>query len=407
VNKEALVIDSPLAQGDLDLKGAEEINSASATPILVGDHVYGSLYVDHRADDDVKFDRDDLKSLVVVSRLISAAAAGSNRFARLDAEIRALSRHRRKTGAIIGKTPQIEELVELIENKIGPTNATVLLTGETGTGKTLVAEAIHLSSKRAGEPFIKINCAAIPRELLESELFGHEKGAFSGATSLKMGLFEAASKGTVFLDEVGELDPSSQAKLLTVLQNKTLQRVGSTTSREVDVRIIAATNMDLEHEVNAGNVRSDLYYRLNVIKLQIPPLRKRPGDIVLLAHHFLARACHEVGRKIPGIEPRALEQLNKYSWPGNVRELANCIERAVIFADDERPLCVADFPEEIMRDEPSDDLKQQKLSADDALERALILETLEKADGNKRKAARMLGWYPQKFYSRLKRYNIV
>jgi len=361
------------------------------------------LYVDRKGRPDQRLARDDLALLVSVGRLIGSVYAGSVRCARLEAENSFLRATRSATGTLIGNSATMTELRKTIDERVAPVKASVLLTGETGTGKSMVAETIHLASPRRDGPLIKVNCAAIPRELLESELFGHEKGAFTGAVDQKIGQFEAATGGTLFLDEVGELEPAAQAKLLTVVQERQLQRVGSTKTFDVDVRLITATNRDLKAEVDTGRFRADLYYRLNVVCLEVPPLRRRRDDIVPLARHLLVKACHEVGRNVPDISQEALEILESYSWPGNVRELANCIERAVIFGEEGQPLAPRHLPGEVCEAEVKKDKPMDQL---ERTEHQMILDALARANGNKRKAARLLGWYPQKLYSRLKKYDI-
>ncbi len=292
---------------------------------------------------------------------------------------------------------------ETITTRVGPVKAAVLLTGETGTGKGLVAEILHRASPRADGPFVGVNCAAIPRELVESELFGHEKGSFTGADRRKLGLVEVASGGTLFLDEVGELEPALQAKLLTALQDQRLTRVGGTSPVPFDVRVVAATNRDLEAEVEAGRFRRDLYYRLNVVKLAIPPLRERSGDVALLASHFLTRACRDMDKPCSGFDAGALAAMARYGWPDNVRELANCVERALIFADVGDAIEALHLPEEV-RDLAGDE--GESLDPVSEMERAMVAKALQEARGNKRAAARALGWYPQKLYSRLERYGL-
>lgn len=231
---------------------------------------------------------------------------------------------------IVGKSKKIREIFSLIE-KIAPTNSTVLITGESGTGKELVAKAIHFSSQRKDQPFVSINCGALPENLLESELFGHVKGSFTGAYTDKKGLFEVAHKGTILLDEISEMSLWMQVKLLRVLQEKKIRRVGGTEEKEVDVRIIASTNVDLSEKIKEGKFREDLYYRLNVIRINLPPLRDRREDIPLLVEHFIKIYNQKTGKNIKGIKEDALKILEAYHWPGNVRELENCIERAVVF----------------------------------------------------------------------------
>lgn len=231
---------------------------------------------------------------------------------------------------LIGKSKKIREIFSLIE-RIAPTNSTVLITGESGTGKELVAKAIHYSSLRKGQPFVSINCGALPESLLESELFGHLKGSFTGAYTDKKGLFETAHKGTILLDEISEMSLWMQVKLLRVLQEKKIRRVGGTEEKEVDVRIIASTNVDLSERIREGKFREDLFYRLNVIRINLPPLRERKEDIPLLVEHFIKIYNQKTGKNIKGIREDALKILEAYYWPGNVRELENCIERAVVF----------------------------------------------------------------------------
>ena len=218
--------------------------------------------------------------------------------------------------------------------QVAPADATVLITGESGTGKELVAAELHRLSKRAGQAFIKVNCAALPESIIESELFGHEKGAFTGANTQRKGRFELAHRGTIFLDEIGDLSPHIQAKLLRVLQERELERVGGTGVIKVDVRLIAATNRNLEDDVKAGRFREDLYYRLNVFPLRMPPLRERKGDIMLLADYFTEKYAEKNNKLIKRISSTAIDMLTSYTWPGNVRELENCIERAVILSTD-------------------------------------------------------------------------
>jgi formate hydrogenlyase transcriptional activator len=233
---------------------------------------------------------------------------------------------------IIGKSPALEAVLEQVE-RVAPTDSTVLIQGETGTGKELIARAIHNLSARCGRSFIKLNCAAIPLDLLESELFGHERGAFTGAIAQKIGRFELADKGTFFLDEVGDIPPALQPKLLRVLQEQEFERLGSTRTHQVDVRLIAATNRDLVEMVKRGEFRSDLYYRLNVFPIMLPPLRERREDIPALVTHFVEIFGHRLGRQIKHIPPKTMSALSSYHWPGNIRELQNLIERAVILSN--------------------------------------------------------------------------
>jgi transcriptional regulator with GAF, ATPase, and Fis domain len=239
----------------------------------------------------------------------------------------------RKFEQLIGSSPALEAVLEGVK-RVAPTGSTVLIQGETGTGKELIARAIHNISPRCGRPFIKLNCAAIPLDLLESELFGHEKGAFTGAIAQKLGRFELADKGTLFLDEVGDIPPSLQPKLLRILQEQEFERLGSSRTHQVDVRLVAATHRDLAEMVRNGDFRSDLYFRLNVFPVELPPLRDRREDIPALVEHFVEILGRRVGRRIDHIPPETIMALCSYDWPGNIRELQNMIERAVILSDD-------------------------------------------------------------------------
>ncbi len=239
----------------------------------------------------------------------------------------------RRFEQIIGNSPALESVLEQVE-RVAPTDSTVLIQGETGTGKELIAHAIHNLSSRCGRPFVRLNCAAIPLDLLESELFGHEKGAFTGAIAQKIGRFELADKGTLFLDEVGDIPPALQPKLLRVLQEQEFERLGSTRTHQVDVRLVAATNRNLMEMANRGEFRSDLYYRLNVFPVMLPPLRDRREDIPVLVNHFADVYGRRMSRQIGHIPPTTLSALTSYHWPGNIRELQNLIERAVILSND-------------------------------------------------------------------------
>jgi formate hydrogenlyase transcriptional activator len=241
--------------------------------------------------------------------------------------------YERRFEQVIGNSPALESVLEQVE-RVAPTDSTVLIQGETGTGKELIAHAIHNLSSRCGRPFVRLNCAAIPLDLLESELFGHEKGAFTGAIAQKIGRFELADKGTLFLDEVGDIPPALQPKLLRVLQEQEFERLGSARTHQVDVRLVAATNRNLMEMANRGEFRSDLYYRLNVFPVLLPPLRERREDIPALVTHFVEIYGHRMSRQIEHIPPTTMSALTSYQWPGNIRELQNLIERAVILSDD-------------------------------------------------------------------------
>ncbi len=309
---------------------------------------------------------------------------------------------------IIGQSDGMQEVFEAV-HRVAPSRANVLLRGESGTGKELVAKAIHFMSPRAREPFIKFNCASIPEGLLESELFGHEKGAFTGAMTMRKGRFELADKGTIFLDEVGDLPVTLQPKILRVLQEKEFERVGGEKTIKVDVRLIAATSRDLEELVSSGRFREDLYYRLNVVPLYLPPLRERRVDIPVLVDHFLAKYNEENAKSLK-ITPEVLDALTGYDWPGNVRELENTIERLVVMSA-KKVIALADLPLNI-RD---GSLKAARaIPARDALpaaiadiEKAQILDALKKTGWVQAKAARLLGLTPRQIGYKIKRYGIA
>ena len=316
---------------------------------------------------------------------------------------------------IIGRSAVMKALLETVE-QVAPSEATVLISGNSGTGKELIAGAIHYNSARRGGPFVKINCAAITETLLESELFGHEKGAFTGADRRKEGRFVQAHKGSLFLDEVSEMPVSMQVKLLRVLQEREVTRVGGDQSIPVDVRIIAATNKNLIKLIAQGTLREDLYYRLNVVTIDIPPLNKRNEDIPLLAQHFLGMFSKKNRKKIKGFSPAAMDCLIKYSWPGNVRELMNLVERAVVLARSDY-IDDMDLPAiQLQTDSPHGNLTNtpnQPDSADNSsiplnqVERETILKTLESAGGNKSETARRLGITRKTLHKKLKKYGVM
>jgi two-component system response regulator AtoC len=310
---------------------------------------------------------------------------------------------------MIGRSEAIQQVFRFIERAAG-VSTTVLIQGESGTGKELVARALHKRGPRASRPFIAVNCGAIPATLLESELFGHKRGAFTDATSDKVGLFEAAHEGTLFLDEVGELPLALQVKLLRVLQEGTIRRIGETRDRNIDVRVIAATVRDLEAEVASGHFREDLFYRLNVLPIQVPPLRERPEDIPLLVDHFVARNNARLGTRIRGVDEHARKILLAYHWPGNVRELENVIERAMVLADGD-VIGEADLPDRLKRRE---DARLLALSSDELsikkttrfIEEQLIRRALEKTGGNRTAAARLLEISHRALLYKIKDYGI-
>jgi DNA-binding NtrC family response regulator len=312
-------------------------------------------------------------------------------------QLRTLLMRNRPTREIIGQSPAMQEVLRLID-RAGASDKPILIQGESGTGKELVAWALHERSARANRPMVVINCAALPETLLESELFGHEKGSFTGADAAKPGLFEVADGGTLFIDEIGEMPPSVQVKLLRVLEDGSLRRVGSLRERQVQVRLLAATNRNLERMVEYGRFREDLYYRINVMSLELPPLREREGDIPLLVDRYLGPRWV--------IDERALKLLNEYHWPGNVRQLINVLERAQILSDDQ-VIRADDLPRQVQKGTVTK-CRRDRQQTDElaALERTKILEVLRREEGNKTRAARVLGIERRKLYRLLEKHDI-
>jgi two-component system response regulator HydG len=317
--------------------------------------------------------------------------------------LRARLKHRLRIESIIGNSPAMQEVFDMIE-QVAPSRASVLISGESGTGKELIAQAIHENSPRADAPFVKLHCAALAESILESELFGHEKGAFTGAVSRREGRFKQAEGGTLFLDEIGEISAAIQVKLLRFLQERTFERVGGNETLKVDVRIITATNRDLVAEVAAGRFRGDLYYRLNVVNIAVPPLRARPTDILPLANHFLAKFAKENGRAIEGFSEDAVEHIKSYRWPGNVRELENVLERAVILCEGgaltakHLPQGVGAIPSGTVRI-PGSTLAE--------IESHAILTALEASGGRTSVAAQMLDISTRKIQYKLHEYGVT
>jgi DNA-binding NtrC family response regulator len=311
---------------------------------------------------------------------------------------------RNKYDRIIGKSQKMVQLMDVVA-QVAPTKASVLVTGESGVGKELVADAIHELSNRSSGPFVKVHCAALTESLLESELFGHEKGAFTGAVSMKKGRFELADGGTIFLDEIGEIDMATQVKLLRVLQEKEFERVGGEKSITVDVRIVCATNRDLQEEIEKGNFREDLYYRLNVVHLEVPPLRERKEDIPLLMTAFLTSFNQENGKHIEGFSPAAKRALLAYDWPGNIRELRNCIESAVVLSRN-TTIEQEDLPPAVSKAENPSLLSLEVGITLAEAEKRLIVSTLSGCGGNKTKAAEVLGIGRKTLHRKLQDYQI-
>jgi two-component system nitrogen regulation response regulator NtrX len=352
------------------------------------------------------------KPLTPEGVLLALASAYELRQARRAAQ--ALREDLGISGEMIGDSPVMRDVRALIA-RVGPSDARVLITGESGTGKELVAAALHLASARRDRPFIRVNCAAIPRDLVESEMFGHERGAFTGATDRRIGRFELAHTGTLFLDEVGDLHAEAQAKLLRAIEAHEIERVGGGKSIKIDVRILAATNKDLQRAVADGSFREDLYFRLNVIPLALPPLRDRPGDLTALVRHFASRHRTRTGQPLVRWTPEALAAFAAYRWPGNVRELANIVERlAILHSGSEIGVRdvqgVLTAPSSAANDTPAVDRSALDVPLSDALdtyERALISMALAQSDGNVAEAARQLQTDRPNLYRRMRRLGLA
>ncbi len=327
-------------------------------------------------------------------RLVVEKALEKRSLSHENTRLRRQLRERSGSPTLLGRSAAMQEVFDLV-NQVAATRTNILISGESGTGKDLVARAIHGQSERRDHALVTVNCGAIPENLLESELFGHVRGSFTGAVANKLGLFEAADGGTLFLDEIGELPLPLQVKVLRAIQDRTFRRVGGTTDVRVDLRIICATNRRLDEEVRAGRFREDLFYRLNVIEVKLPPLRERVEDIAALARHFIARFAAELGRDVCDLEPEALQQLERYSFRGNVRELENVIERAVTLASSER-ITLGCLPDTVLSCEPP--ARLERLPAEGAdlnellavYERTLLEEALRRSGGVKKKAAALL-----------------
>jgi two-component system response regulator HydG len=391
-----MAIDAPLAPNE-----HKEAARQAIVPLLYENQSFGALVIACPGDCHC-----DIKEVDVVGLILTQAAGGVQRAILHEEEIRDIQSRVESTAefnGIIGKDQQMQVIYKLIED-IAPTDANVLIQGESGTGKELIARAIQQKSPRKDKPFIVINCSAYPATLLESELFGHEKGAFTGAIRQKTGRFEQAHGGTVFLDEIGEIPSQAQIKLLRVLQTKKFERLGGEQTLTVDVRILAATNKDLLQAVRNGHFREDLYYRLNVIPIFLPLLRKRHNDIPLLAGHFLRRYADEQGKQVKGFTSEAMRLLLDYPWPGNVRELENSIEHATVLAKGDR-IDVLDLPPALHDTAFAVSEKTRGTLLEN--ERILLQVVLEECGWNKKRAAERLGISRSTLYGKLRKYQIT
>jgi Nif-specific regulatory protein len=421
VIKENLAVLSNDVPGDEMFREAESlieprVRAVLAVPLEVQDKVLGALYLDVNAIDTssrsatpqaVRFDAALLQLVTALGNVAALAIENASHLERLGDENRRLQQELNIEHSMVGESQAMREVYQFV-SRVAPRESTVLIHGESGTGKELVARAIHANSERANRPFVAINCAAIVDTLLESELFGHEKGAFTGAVGQKKGKLETAEGGTVFLDEIGELAPSLQAKLLRVLQEREFERVGGTRPIKLDIRLITATNVDLNEASRNGKFRQDLYYRLNVVSIEVPPLRERPEDIPLLAAFFTARYSERVKRRVAGISPKARACLLNYPWPGNVRELENAIERAVVLGSTELIL-PEDLPDSILEETASSSGEPVTALHDGIREakKKLIEQAIEQANGNYTEAAGLLGVHPNHLFRLIRTLNLT
>ncbi len=383
---------------------ASQVSSLLAAPLMLFERVIGAIYLD-TSNPAVRFDEDHLQLLTGIAGIAAIALDNARQIERLESENERLQSEIQIEHNLVGESAAMREVLQFIA-KVAPHDSTVLICGESGTGKELVARALHANSPRAPKPFVAINCAALPDSLLESELFGHERGAFTGAVSQKKGKLEVANEGTVFLDEIGELAPLLQAKMLRVLQEREFERVGGTHPLKLDVRLIAATNRNLEEAIRNGTFRQDLYFRLNVVSITIPPLRERRGDIPLLATHFAAKHSRLCKRRPMGLSPEARECLMRYDWPGNVRELENVIERAVVMSSGGviRP---EDLPEEVVESARATGAPSTRYhEAIQQEKKRLILQAFGQAAGNYTEAAKLLGVHPNYLHRLIRNLNL-
>ncbi|MBS1794647.1 MAG: sigma 54-interacting transcriptional regulator [Acidobacteria bacterium] len=382
---------------------AARTDSLLCVPLAAGGESAGLIYLD--TDDPARgFDENHLQFAAAVAGIFSVVLENVRHLERLESENLRLRREIRLEHNMIGESAAMQKVFRFIE-KVAAADTTVLIRGESGTGKELAAAAIHENSERSAKPFVAINCAALQDNLLESELFGHERGAFTTAVAQKKGKFEIADGGTIFLDEVGEMSLAMQVKLLRVLQEREFERVGGTRPIRVDVRVVAATNRALEDEIKNGNFRSDLYYRLNVVELRMPPLRERREDILPLAEHFVAKYGPKCKRKVDGISREARHLLTNYDFPGNVRELENAIERAVVLGGTEFVL-PEDLPETMSEAAGAETPVLEYQKAVNEMKKSLILKTLAQAGGSYTEAARILGLHPANLHRLIRTLNV-
>jgi len=384
---------------------AAHSRSLLCVPLIMVGRTLGVIYLDTDVPD-VRFDEGHLQLTTAVAAIAAVAIQNARHIETLENENRRLIADANLEHNMVGESTAMQQVYQVI-SKVAGTESTVLISGESGTGKELVARAIHNNSNRSAKPFVAVNCAALAESLLESELFGHEKGAFTGALNQRKGRLEIAEGGTIFLDEIAELSPALQTKLLRVLQEREFERVGGTRSIKIDIRVIAATNQDLDVAIAKGTFRQDLFFRLNVVELKMPPLRERPEDIPMLANYFVAKYAHKCVRRVLGISPDTQKLLLAYDWPGNVRELENAIERAVVMGttDDILP---EDLPESILEAKALDAsvLASGYHESVTNQKKQLIVDAVRKSSGNFTAAAKLLGLHPNYLHRLVRNLNL-
>lgn len=377
---------------DVESLAVSEVRSLLCVPLSVFDRTIGCIYLDSTTTVN-RFQEDHLQLMAAIAGISAVALDNARRSQWLEQENQRLSLEIRQEQNLVGESARVKEIFQFLA-RVGPTDSTVLIEGESGTGKELAARALHRNSHRNQKPFVAINCAAIPETLLESELFGHERGAFTGAASQKKGKLEVAEGGVVFLDEIGELAPALQVKLLRVLQEREFERVGGTHPIKIDVRVIAATNRDLDDAVRKREFRQDLYYRLAVVKLTMPPLREHREDIPMLTRHFIQKNAKRCKVKPKPVSREGMAALVSYEWPGNVRELENAIERALVMGSSDTIL-LEDLPESLVEQQPSGGMSEGRYHAGvKELKKSLIMNAVEQTRGNYIEAAAVLGVHP-------------
>jgi transcriptional regulator with GAF, ATPase, and Fis domain len=393
-NVAILGVDVPTsgALRDVESLAQSDVRSLLCVPLTVFQRVIGCIYLDS-TNSASRFQEDHLQLLAAIAGISAVALDNARRLQWLEQENQRLTTEVRQEQSLVGEGARMKEIFQFLA-RVAPTESTVLIEGESGTGKELAARALHRNSKRANKQFVAINCAAIPETLLESDLFGHERGAFTGAAVQKKGRLEVADGGVVFLDEIGELAPALQVKLLRVLQEREFERVGGTQTIKVDIRLIAATNRDLTEAVRTGDFRQDLYYRLAVVRLTMPPLRERREDIPMLTRHFVQKYAKRSKVKPKPVSREAMAALVNYEWPGNVRELENAIERALVMGSSDAVL-LEDLPESLLEQESPAEMHEGKYHASvKELKKQLIIDAVEQTRGNYVEAAGILGVHP-------------